>query len=104
MLVRQSNLDRCIDAIENLGYRAESFLIDAQWYGLATSRRRVYIVCWRVPKSGASGCAKTFFENFGAIIRKLYIPAPDAAPHLQACGQCAVGGQIACFSLSGEDL
>lgn len=75
---RQTNLQLCLAALEERGYVARSFLLDALWYGLPQSRRRVYIVCLAVGDREIGCSAEDFFNSVENLLGKLYMDAPPA--------------------------
>ncbi|CAK9069202.1 unnamed protein product [Durusdinium trenchii] len=74
----QTNLQLCLAALEERGYVARSFLLDALWYGLPQSRRRVYIVCLAVGDREIGCSAEDFFNSVENLLGKLYMDAPPA--------------------------
>ena len=74
--LRESNLKLCIDEIEKRGYAVECILLDAEWFGLPQSRRRVYFVCLDLRNQDIAVSAASFFEDVKTLIRQMYLEAP----------------------------
>lgn len=77
---RQTNLELCLAAIADRGYASQSFLLDALWFGLPQSRRRVYIVCLSIRDRNVGCSAEDFLSSVQSIITKLYLQSPPAEP------------------------
>ncbi|CAK9071499.1 unnamed protein product, partial [Durusdinium trenchii] len=84
----ESNLKLCIDEIEKRGYAVECILLDAEWFGLPQSRRRVYFVCLDLRNQDIAVSAASFFEDVKTLIRQMYLEEnfllPDDDPALAA--------------------
>ncbi|CAK9077283.1 unnamed protein product [Durusdinium trenchii] len=82
----ESNLKLCIDEIEKRGYAVECILLDAEWFGLPQSRRRVYFVCLDLRNQDIAVSAASFFEDVKTLIRQMYLEEnfllPDDDPAL----------------------
>ncbi|CAK9036150.1 Uncharacterized protein SCF082_LOCUS21614 [Durusdinium trenchii] len=61
--------------IEQRGYAAQSYLLDAKAYGLPQHRRRIYIICLDFHNKQLSVSANDFFASVKVLLRKLYVPA-----------------------------
>lgn len=79
---RQTNLDLCLKEIEQRGYAAQSYLLDAKAYGLPQHRRRIYIICLDFHNKQLSVSANDFFASVKVLLRKLYVPAPPAVTRM----------------------
>ena len=69
----------CLDEIGHRGYACQSYVLDAAWYGLPQSRRRVYIVCIAVANPDVSIGIEAFFQSVESILRNLQFTPPPAA-------------------------
>lgn len=74
----KTNLEICLDMLREIGYAAQSFLLDAMWFGLPQSRKRVYIVCLDTQSDALTSNAAEFFDSVKLLLGKLYIKAPPA--------------------------
>ena len=80
--LRQTNLEVCLKLIQERGYSCQAYLLDACWYGLAQSRRRVYIVCLLVGHPGLSVSGSDFFASVKGLLQALQIAPPNADSRL----------------------
>lgn len=91
-------MELCLEELKSLGYACKSFLLDARWYGLPQSRRRVYIVCLSLTDRRVGCSARDFFDSVKNLLTKLYIEAPSAVAQLgyvimlQLCYVCCMVG------------
>eukprot|EP00438_Fugacium_kawagutii_P026240 Skav233555 [mRNA] locus=scaffold563:455381:456481:+ [translate_table: standard] len=58
------------------GYACRSYLLDASWYGLPQSRRRVYIICLKSNDPDLSVNATEFFSSVKSLLAALQFQAP----------------------------
>jgi len=75
---RQTNLEVCLKLIGERGYACQSYLLDASWYGLPQSRRRVYIVCLAAQRSEVSVNASEFFASVKTLLQAMRFESPAA--------------------------
>ncbi|CAK9118311.1 unnamed protein product, partial [Durusdinium trenchii] len=90
----QTNLELCLAAIADRGYASQSFLLDALWFGLPQSRRRVYIVCLSIRDRNVGCSAEDFLSNVQSIITKLYLQSPPADKFLLPDTHALVKGHL----------
>lgn len=76
--LRQTNLEVCLRLIGERGYACQSYLLDASWYGLPQSRRRVYIVCLASQRPEVSVSASDFFASVKTLLQAMRFEPPPA--------------------------
>ena len=78
---RKTNLEHCVAEIEKKGYSCRCFPLDATWYGLPQSRKRIFIVCLSLSRPEVGVSAEVFFQSVKALLEKMYVKPPPVDPY-----------------------
>lgn len=72
--------------IEKKSYSCQCFLLDASWYGLPQSRKRIFIVCLSLSRPEVNVSAEAFFKSVKDLLGKMYVKPPPVDSYLNLQG------------------